>query len=429
MAESLAVSGGPRTVPKGLIKNWPPITDEDRQAVVAVLDSDHLHGTGAPQALAFQREWAEYVGARYCLVTNSGTSALHMALASAGVQPGDEVLVPAYTYWASAAAVLHHNAIPVFVDIELETFCMDPGLIEEKVSDHTKAIMPVHVHGMPADMDAINAIARKHKLVVVEDAAQAQGAEYKGRRAGVLGDAAGFSLNRSKNLTSCEGGLYTTDNEQFYQYAKMMREFGEAIVPGQQREYNAYTLGWMYRAIEFANAFGRSQLRRLDQYNAQRIEMGEFLNEKLKQIAGVEPAKDPTDRKQVYWTYCFEFRPDQLGLDVPVRAFRLAAETALRAEGVDIGQWQFMPVPAQDVFQSKQGYGRGCPWTCRFGRPVEYRAEDYPRTLKFLEGHTCLRGVCPPNDMELMRLYVAAFEKVMAQPSVLADMALTGAAA
>src|SRR5574340_791438 len=312
MAGKLALEGGPREVPEGMVKSWPPITEEDKQAVLGVMDSDSLHGTGAPQAVAFQKEWAEYVGAKYCLVTNSGTSALHMAVAAAGLKPGDEVIVPAYTYWSTAAAVLHHNCIPVFADIELEAFCLDPAGIEAKVTDHTRALLPVHVHGMPADMDAINAVAKKHGLLVLEDACQAHGAEYKGRKVGALGDAAGFSLNRSKNLTSCEGGLYTTDNETFYEYASRMREFGEVVVPDQPREYNAYTLGWMYRAIEFANAFGRSQLRRLDQHNGQRIEMAEHLNRELARIPGVEPAARPAGRKPVYWTYVVDFRPNQL---------------------------------------------------------------------------------------------------------------------
>jgi len=417
MAQQLAIEGGPGTVPDGMVKSWPPITEEDKQAVLAVMDSDHLHGTGAPQAIAFQEEWAKYVGAKYCLVTNSGTSALHMALASAGIKPGDEVIVPAYTYWATAAAVLHHNAIPVFVDIELETFCLDPDRIEEKIGEHTRALLPVHIHGMPADMDRINEIASRHQLLVIEDACQAHGAEYKGRKTGVLAHAAGFSLNRSKNLTACEGGLYTTDNEEFYQYAARMREFGEVILPGRPREYNAYTLGWMYRTIEFANAFGRSQLRRLDQHNAQRREMAEHLNRELARIPGVSPVACPPDRNPCYWTYVVEFRPEQLGLEVPVNEFRRSAESALRAEGVPISQWQHVPVPAQDVFQTMEGYGRGCPWTCRFGRKIEYRGEDYPNTLRFLERHSCLGGVYPPNTMELMALYVQAFEKVMARAS------------
>jgi perosamine synthetase len=416
MAERLAILGGSRVVPEGAVKPWPPITDEDRQAVLAVLDSGHLHGTSAPQALALQREWAEYCGVKHCLVTNSGTSALHMALASAGVRPGDEVLVPAYTYWSSAAAVLHHNAIPVFVDIELETFCIDPELIEQQITPRTKAVMPVHVHGMPADMEAVNAVAARHDLIVIEDACQAHGAEYRGRKTGSLGDSAAFSLNRSKNLTGGEGGLYTTDNDEHYEYAKLMREFGE-VVPAdhRRREYNAYVLGWMYRPIEMANAFTRSQLRRLDDQNTTRREMAGYLNQALASIPGVEPAACPPDRSPVYWRYVLEFRPDELGLDSHPRAFREAVESALRAEGVPVRQWQRTPVPAQDVFQHLEGYGRGCPWSCPFGRRVEYRAEDYPRTLRFLDSHTCLEGLWPPNDLELMKSYVRAFEKVLSQ--------------
>ena len=420
MTEQLAVQGGPKAVPDGMVQAWPPITDEDRRAIVEALDSGHLHGASAPQAMALQEEWAEYVGVKHCLVTNSGTSALHMALAAAGVQPGDEVIVPAYTYWATAAAVLHHNAIPVFVDIESETFCLDPDLIEDKINGNTKALLPVHVHGMPADMDAINAIASRHGIAVIEDAAQAHGATYKGRKVGSLAHAAGFSLNRSKNLTSGEGGLYTTDDDGAYEYAMMMREFGEVIVPGREREYNAYALGWMYRPVEFCNAMARSQLRRLDDHNARRREMASYLDEALDSIDGCSPVASSADREQVYWTYVFRLAPEQLGLECSPVAFRDAVDSALLAEGVPVWQWQKMPVPAQDVFQSREGYGRGCPWTCRFGREVEYRAEDYPRTLEFLETHLCLRGVWPPNNLELMKLFVKGFGKVMAAAGDLA---------
>jgi hypothetical protein len=122
----------------------------------------------------------------------------------------------------------------------------------------------------------------------------------------------------------------------------------------------------------------------------------------------------PPDREPVHWTYVVRFEPEQLGLDCSARQFRDAVEPALLAEGVPIWYWQQMPVPAQDVFQTRQGYGRGCPWSCRFGRPVRYRAEDYPRTLEFLDSHICLRGVWPPNDVHLMKLYVKGFEKTMA---------------
>jgi len=414
--EELAIKGGPRAVPEGMIKSWPPISEEDRQAVLAVFDSGHLHGTSAPQCVKLQQEWAEYCGVQYCVATNSGTSALHACVAGVGVEPGDEVIVPAFTFWASAAAVLHHNAIPVFVDIDPETYCIDPNRIEEKITDHTTAIMPVHIHGMVCDMDRINSIAGKHNLRIIEDACQAHGAEYRGKRTGGLGDAAGFSLNRSKNLSGGEGGLVTTNDENVWKMVQLLREFGEEIIQGQEREYNAQGLGWMYRPLEFTNAFVRSQLKRLEHNNANRREFAQYLTEQLAQIPGVEGPYIPDYANSCYFSYVVTFRPDQLGVDMEARPFREAAEKALAAEGVHMGQWQTMPVPAQAVFQHKRGYGKGCPWTCRFGRDIEYRAEDYPETVRFLDSHSYLPGVYPPNDMTLMECYLKAFRKVMSNP-------------
>jgi len=396
-----------------MVQAWPPLTQQDREAVLAVFDSEHLHGTSAPRALELQEKWAEYCGVKYCLVTNSGTSACHMAVAVAGVEPGDEVIVPAFTYWATAAAVLHQNAIPVFVDIDPKTYTIDPALIEAKITDRTKAIFPVDVHGMPCDMDPIFAIARKHNLAVISDCCQAHGAKYKGRRVGGIADATAFSCNRSKNLSGGEGGLFTTNDEGWYRHAARMREFGEVIIAGKEREYNAYGLGWMYRSHEFVNAFILSQLTRLDQYNAQRKEMAEFLTAELEQIPGLKGPYTPDYAEPVYFSYVVEFRPHEVGVDAPVEEFRKAVQKALAAEGIGMGQWQTMPVPAQSVFQEKKGYGKGCPWTCRFGRDVEYRAEDYPRTIEFIASHSYLTGVYPPNDMNLMKLYVRGFRKVM----------------
>ncbi len=415
MAATLAIDGGERVVPEGMIQSWPVITDEDKQAVLAVFDSGHLHGCSAPQAVALQDEWKEFCGCKYALVTNSGTSALHMAVAAAGVEPGDEVITSAHTYWATAAAILHHNAIPVFADIDPKTFTIDPAEIEKKITPLTKAILPVHILGMPCDMDPILEIARKHNLKVIADACQAHGAKYKGKRVGNLCDGTGFSLNRSKNLTCAEGGLYTTNDDHAYAYASKMREFGEVIVPGEERQYNAFVLGWMYRSVEFCNAFARSQLKRLPEHNAARIEMSEYLTEQLASIPGLSGPYAPADRKPVYWTYAMKFSPEEAGVDVDVDTFRQRAQKVFAAEGMSVGPWQRVPVPGQDVFQQKQGYGHGCPWTCCYKGDVEYRSEDYPKTLEFLESHARLGGVHPPNTMALMERYVEGFKKVMGQ--------------
>jgi perosamine synthetase len=422
--ERLAIFGGPRVVPEDMVKTWPPITQADRDAVMAVFDSNIFHGNAAPNALALQKEWAEVIGVEYCLATNSGTSALHMALAAVGVEPGDEVILPAFTYWSSAAAILHQNAIPVFADIEPYSYSIDPSKVEEKITSHTKAIMPVHAHGMPCDMDAIMEIAERHGLFVVEDSCQAHGARYRGSMVGSIGHTAGFSTNRSKNLSSGEGGLFTTHDEGFYWRARKLREFGEVVISGQEREYNAYGLGWNYRPHEFVSAFCRAQLRRLPQHNATRREFAEFLTEKLGDIPGVSGPNTPPGREPVYYSYVAEFRPQEVGLDLSPEQFKTAARRALDAEGIELRQWQRMPVPAQSVFQEKRGYGRGCPWTCRhYGGDIEYRSEDYPETVKFIAAHAYLEGVYPPNTMDLMERYVEGFRKVMAQAEQIEQLA------
>ncbi len=413
MATTLAIDGGVRVVPEGMVKSWPPITQADKDAVLAVFDSGHLHGTSAPKALELQEKWAAYVGTKYALVTNSGTAAIHMGVAGAGIGPGDEVITSAFTYWSTAASILHHNAIPIFVDIDPKTFTIDPALIEERITEHTRAILPVHIHGMVADMDPVNAIAKKHGLIVIEDACQAHGAEYRGKKTGSLGDIGCFSCNRSKNLSGGEGGLWTSDNADFTARAGRLREFGEVVLPDRPREYNAYGLGWMYRPHEFVNAFILSQLQHLDENNARRRQFANYLTEQLEQIPGMKGPFTPDYANPCYFSYVVEFKPEEVGLDCTPQEWKVAVQKALAAEGVGMGQWQNMPVPGQDVFKNRVGYGKGCPWTCPFGRgDVHYDGADYPKTNEFIAAHSYLSAVYPPNTMELMKLYVDAFSKI-----------------
>jgi perosamine synthetase len=406
-----------------MVKSWPPITQADRDAVLAVFDSDHLHGTSAPKALELQEKWAAYVGTKYALATNSGTASLHMGVAAAGIGPGDEVITSAFTYWSTAAAILHHNAIPIFVDIDPQTYTMDPGLIEERINEHTRAILPVHIHGMVADMDPIRKIAESHNLVIIEDACQAHGATYHGVKAGALGDIGCFSCNRSKNLSGGEGGLLTTNNDDFVATAAKLREFGEVVAATGPREYNAYGLGWMYRPHEFINAFILSQLERLDDNNAERRRFAEYLTTELADIPGFEGPYTPDYAGPVYFSYVVSFRPDQLGLDLTPEQWKRASQQALAAEGIGLGQWQTRPVPAQDVFQERIGYGKGCPWICPLGRGDVYYDEEYPLTSEFIAGHAYLRGVYPPNSMDLMELYVEGFRKISESAARVAELA------
>jgi perosamine synthetase len=416
MTEQLALHGGKRTVPEGFIKPWPEVTDEDRKAVMAVLDAPAIAQQQWVQVDALARDWAEYMGVKHCIPVNSGTAALHMCVAGLGIGAGDEVLLPAFTFWASAAAVLHHNAIPVFVDIDPRTYCIDPALIEAAITERTKAIMPVHIHGMPADMDPILEIAREHGLAVIEDVAQAHGARYKGRLCGSMGDAAGYSTQASKTLSSgCQGGLFTTNDDEVHERASLLQYFGERVTVGRERQeqqYNAQGLGWMYRGDMLSQAFVRSQLKRLDANNALRVRNCEYLTEHLGEIRGLETPYVPDECDHVFYNYVVGFDPAALGLDVSPRTLREKVQKALEAEGVSVGQWQRTSVPAQDVFQRREGYGGGCPWKCQ-ASTVTYNIEDYPHANAFLDSHCYVFDVNPPNDLELMALYVEAFRKVI----------------
>ena len=308
----LAIMGGTPVVPEGMHRPWPDIRPEDRKAVAAVLERRTLFGPTAPEITRLEREWAAYLGRSYCIATNSGTAALHCGLAAVGVRSGDEVIVPAFTFVATALAVVHQGARPVFCDIDPDTFNIDPTLIEERLSERTAAIMPVHLHGLPADMDEILAIARRRGLAVVEDAAQAHGATYRDRKVGTLTECAGFSLNATKTLSGGEGGLFVTDDEEGWRVARRLSNFGEDVPPTRAdafRPYLTHGVGWMYRSHELPAALARSQLRRLDEYVARARRNAQILTEGLRELPGVIPPRVPEDRTHTFHKYRVRLDP------------------------------------------------------------------------------------------------------------------------
>ncbi len=411
--KKLALLGGPKAVPEGWPKPWPEIRDEDKQAVMQVLDRGTLWGAQAPEISALEEEWADWLGVGHCLATNSGTAALHMAVASVGIQPGDEVITTPFSWTSTATCILHHNAIPIFADIDPDTFVIDPARIEERITPHTKAIIPVHLYGLPADMDAILDIAERHDLKVIEDCCQAHGATYKGRKVGTFGDVAAFSLNGSKNFSAGEGGLLSTDDEHTYDEAARIQQFGERRMSDGTREYNAYGMGWMYRTTEMTAAFARSQLDRLDEILDVIDENTSYLTEALTGVSDAfEPPYVPEERTHVYFRYSLKFTPEKAGIDVPVPVFWQKVRDALAAEGVSVGRSEFV-IPTMTLFQQKEGYGKGCPWTCgHYQGNVEYRAEDYPVSLDTIQRVLALVGLKPPNGRQLVDSYIEAVEKV-----------------
>jgi len=415
MAEKLAISGGTPILKREDYKNWPVITEDDRRLVAEVLDSGIVAGGTGPQVVALEKEFAQFIGAKHCLTTGSGTAALHMALAAVDVGPGDEVLVPAYTFLATASCVLHQMAIPIFVDIDPRTYTMDPAKIEAAITERTKAIIPVHIQGCPADMDPIMEIAAKHNLHVIEDACQAHGAMYKGRMCGTIGVAGAFSLNNLKNLCGGEGGLFITDDDDVLKKGDLVRYFGDECDEKTLRQkYNSSILGYMYRNQELPAALARGQLMHLDEHNATRISNSEYLSRELGKIPGVIPAFCPPECKHVYWFYAVRFDPKAAGIDAEPRRFRIAVEKALFKEGVLVGQWQVMPTLAQDVFQSMIGVGKRYPWAINEAQGVTYKYDpnDFPVAQMYCETYTNVHSIHPPNGLELNEKVVAGFRKV-----------------
>lgn len=417
-ATRLAIAGGNPVLRRSDYQNWPIIGVDERRLVNEVLDSGIIAGSNAPQVAALEKEWSAYVGSKYCLTTTSGTAALHMALAAVDVGPGDEIITSAFTFLASASCALHQNAVPVFVDIDPRTYNMDPAKLEATITPRTRAIIPVHIQGLSADMDPILAIAKKHNLFVIEDACQSHGATYKGRSVGSMGDVGTFSLNNYKNMPGGEGGLFTTNNETYLSKGQLIRCFGDEIDEvSRRRIYNASILGYMYRNQELPAAFARAQLLHLDERNAIRIANAQYLTRELAKIPGVIPPYCPPECTHVYFMYNVRFDSRAAGIDIDPRRFRIAVEKALYKEGMLVGQWQTMPVPAQDIFQSMLGYGgTRYPWAINEARGVAYNYDpgQFPVAQMLCDTYTIVHGIHAPNGKELMDKIIDAFHKVFA---------------
>ena len=408
----LAILGGPRTIPEGMIQPWPPITDLDEQYVLASLrGNQHTYG---PNCIAFEEEFAAWNGNRYAITTNSGTAALHMCVAACGVGAGDEVIVTAYSWSSSATCILHHNAIPVFVDIDWETMNIDVAKIEAAITPKTKAIMAVHLHGLAVNMGQVMAIANKHGLKVIEDACQAHGARCQGRKVGTIGHCAAFSFNQNKNLCSGEGGMFVTDDEEMMQRARMLWSFGETRTPAESRDFHAYALGWMYRNNDLTAAFGRAQLTRLDTYLQWQQANARLLTTELQGVPALILPQEPAGCDHNWYNYVLRFDMAALGHVEDASQFRHKIVRALKAEGIETAVWQTFILPAMTVFQAKNAYGQGCPWECPHAQPVDYSLDQYPVAQKHCDTHTCLvMSIRYPNGPDVIELIGEGIRKVM----------------
>ena len=273
----------------------PIIENEEIENVVEVMKSGMI--AQGPKVEEFEQKFSDWVGAEYGIAVNSGTAALHVALLSCGIGKCDEVITTPFTFIASGNSILYTQAKPVFADIDLKTYTIDPKSIEKSITENTKAILPVQLYGQSSNMDEINELAEKYGLMVIEDAAQAHGATCNGEKVGSLGDMSCFSFYPTKNMTTSEGGIITTDDEDLAENAKIFRAHGASL------RYHHDAIGFNFRMTDISAAIGLAQLNKIDNFNEKRIENANYLNEGLKNVDGVITPYCAYASKHVYHQY------------------------------------------------------------------------------------------------------------------------------
>jgi perosamine synthetase len=285
--------------PKFIPVSEPSITQKEIDYVLDAVKSGWVSSIGE-YIEKFERRFAEFVGTKYALTTSNGTTGLHLALVTFGIGDGDEVIVPDLTFIATANAVTYTGAKPVFADVDPETWCIDPEDIRRKITSKTKAIIPVHLYGHPADMDAINEIAKEYGLFVLEDAAEAHGAEYKRKKVGSLGHAGVFSFYGNKIITTGEGGIITTNDEKFYERARYLRD--QAM--SKEKRYWHTDIGFNYRMTNIQAALGLAQLERIEELIEKKRQIFKWYKEYLGDIEGIRLNPEKEWAKNVYWMVC-----------------------------------------------------------------------------------------------------------------------------
>lgn len=368
----LAIHGGTpvRTRPFPRHKT---IGREEQEAVAKVLESGvlskylgcwHEDFMGGPEVRALEEDWAAFFGVKHAVAVNSCTSGLYAAVGAIGTEPGDEIIVTPYTMSATAMAPLIYNAIPVFADIEEDYFCLDPRAVEAKITPRTKAIMVVDLFGQPYDAEAINALAEKHGLYVIEDTAQAPGARYRGKAAGTLGHIGVYSLNYHKHIHCGEGGVVVTDDDELAERVRLIRNHAEAVVEAKGVSNLINMIGFNFRMTEMEAAVARCQLRKLPPLLEKRWENCRTLAAGLAQIPAIRPAVIREGCEHAFYVHACKFDQQNAGglsRDRFIEAVRaeLPVFAGREKEGVKIGCGYVRPLYLQPIFQKKIAYGGG----------------------------------------------------------------------
>lgn len=360
---------------------------------------------GKSFATQFEEEFERYLGIKYALIVNSGSAALQTAVAACDIGPGDEVICTAFSYISSSGCVLNQNAIPVFADVDPKTFCIDPADIEKKITERTKAIIPVHIFGQPCDMDSIMDIAKRHNLYVIEDCCQAYGSKYKGKMVGTIGHLACFSLQQSKHITCGDGGIVVSNDEKLIDKAGLFANYGQYV--GQR--YNHLILGWNFRPSELQSAVALAQLRKIERFNQIRRKAVQLVNETLRNLPQVEFPKVPEETEPNWWFYPLKYKEGRISYS----EFKEHYQKERLNKGVVLfGYISNRPNYLEPVYKERSAYKNGCPFDCKwYSKRIEYREglcpvlEEAMKNLLLIDTH--------PLNFEKVKSAVKGIKKIL----------------
>jgi dTDP-4-amino-4,6-dideoxygalactose transaminase len=419
MSEKLAIKGGPKAVTSEKV-GWPKFDDKAIKSVEDVLRSGKVNYWTGPKGMLFEKKFAEWQGSKYAVSVATGTAALHVGLTAMGIGPGDEVIVPSYTFIASSFSVVQAGAIPRFADVNIDDHCISVESAEKLVNERTKAIMPVHLYGNVCDMDKINAFAKKHNLFVIEDNAEAFGGYYKGKKTGTLGNISACSFCQNKTFTTGgEGGMITTDNEEFAWFARSFRDHGYDVKQRlslleleQKLPYIHNMVGWNYRMTEMQSAIGLSELERMDDWNMpMRHRNAHIIMDKVKDLPQVLYSPIDSDTRRNGW-FVMAFSLDIENMKCNIKEF----VDAVVEEGAPVWKVFWPQCHTEQAFMKHLSFGNsGFPFTSKEytdPKSVDYTNVAVPNAI-WHEKHTFTCFAFPTYTVENCEQIGDALRKVI----------------